>query len=123
MHVATQQIQAEMGWPHGRGLLRMESGAEMRLEAWGHRRGFGLPCICQRPEAPALGSPGRTHLCLFRRLLGSVPLPPGLLSSPTPLGSPSRGHPSSTCRSPVCRPREEALAFGLWLAWGPSCAW
>ena len=44
-HVVTQQIKAETGWPRGWRSLRTESGAEMGLEAWGHRREFGLSCI------------------------------------------------------------------------------
>ena len=142
VHVVTLQIQAEMGWPRG----RHSPGRSLGLR-WGSRPGGiteGLACSESDvigSKAPDPGGPGPTHLCVFRWLWGSAPHPPGLLSSPTPLGSPSRGSPilhlqepclsasgggadvqSSGLRS-ACGPREEALTSGLRLARGPSYAW
>ena len=90
MHVATQQIQAEMGWPRGRGLLRMESGAEMRLEAWGHRRGFGLPCICQQPRSSCSGEPRTDSPLHLQTAAGFCPPPtwPAFLPDPTGIAQP-----------------------------------
>ena len=106
----------------------VRSGWSLGLR-WGSRPGGiteGLACPASDvigSQAPAPGGPGLTHLCVFRWLWGSAPHPPGLLSSLTPWARPARGHPSSTCRSPVCQPREEALTSSLLLARGPSYAW
>jgi len=59
----TQQIQAETGWPRGRRSLRMESGAEVGLEAWGITEGLACPASdVIGSQAPVPGGPGPTHL-------------------------------------------------------------